>query len=115
MLSSPDNMLGYTLQYFRALSTLKMMDKIFISKDRSCYLVSCTAITRFISIRIWDCPCVEKKKTRYATAMQFFDVVLVCISLPISQVLRGSSYFSIVLFLNRVSLDCNIKRMHSTF
>ena len=42
---------------------------------------------------------MEKNKTRYATAMQFFDVVLVCISLPISQVLRGSSYFSIVCSL----------------
>ena len=107
-------------------STLNRMDKIFISENRSSYSVSCTAITRSSSFRsgtansIWDCPFLEKKKiwhTVLSYCHAIFVVVLVCISLLFSQVLRGYSYFPIVLFLINgcVSLDCNIKCMHLTF
>ena len=105
MPSSPDIILRDTLQIFRcpALPTLNMMNET----DRSCCSVPCPAITRSFrsgtANSIWDSPLRGKKRYLgtpfYPAAMAFFDDVLVCISLPISQVLRGSSYFSIVCSL----------------
>ena len=111
------------------LADLNVMNGAFFSEARSCYcgFLHSDLRVHFNPVQLTVCGtilCVEKKKTRYAilscpSAIAFFVDVLVCNSSPTSQVLRGSTPFNyrfqIILYLTRVSLDCNIKCMHSTF
>ena len=120
---------GMPCRYFDDPCRLERNEWSLFSEARSCYcgFLHSDLRVHFNPVQLTVCGtvlCVEKKKTRYAilscpSAIAFFVDVLVCNSSPTSQVLRGSSPFNcrfrIVLYLTRVSLDCNIKCMHSTF
>ena len=117
---------GIPCRCFDALPTLDMINETFFQRIALAAVqvcsVFCTAITRSLQFGTANTMGLSSawRKGNLGTpfclsAVAFFDEVLVCISSLISQDFRGSSFFSIVLFLTRVSLDCNIKCTHSTF